>query len=158
MDEVVVGVVLSAVIGGLLVPAVNAHIGRRRERFKVSNELLETLADCLWTYWKLAMRVAYYGSKGPDFHQAHTAALKAWDDEEAWDNGCQIQIQISRSKRVLPKETHEDLDEAQQVVVEELDKEVKNLRDRKDTASWEDFYNCLYNHARRDPQAAVPAD
>jgi hypothetical protein len=90
MAEVVVGVTLTAVIGGLLVPAVKARIGHRRERFKVSSELLETLAASLWTYWKLAMRVAYYGRKAPDFCEDYVAALTAWDSAEAWDNGARI--------------------------------------------------------------------
>lgn len=148
MNEVVVGVVLTAVLGGLLVPAVNAHIDRRRERFNVSNDLLETLATCLWTYWKLAMRVANYGSKSPDFREDFAAALKVWDSDEAWDNGGRIQIQISRSKRVLPKDTHQALDKAQQVVVDDLDKAVENLRHQADTAAWELFYMSLYGPKR----------
>jgi hypothetical protein len=147
MAEVVVGVLLTAVIGGLLVPAVRAHTDRRRERLKVSSDLLETLAASLWTYWKLAMRVAYYGRK-PDFRVDYAAALKAWDSDEAWDNGARIQIQISRSKRVLPKETHEALDKAQQAVVDDLDKEVDRLRESQNSQAWEGFYGFLWGDLR----------
>jgi hypothetical protein len=149
MAEVVVGVVLTAVIGGLLVPAVKAHIDRRRERFKVSSDLLETLAASLWTYWKLAMRVAYYGRKAPAFREDYAAALKAWDSTEAWDNGARIQIQISQSKLVLPKDTHKALNRAQQAVVDDLDRQVADLRERQDTTAWETFYKFLWG-PRRD--------
>jgi hypothetical protein len=121
---------LNAVIGGLLVPAVKAQMDRPRERFNVAYDLLETLAASLWTYWNLAMRIAYYGSKGRAIREDYAAALKAWDSDEAWDNGGRIQIQISRSKRLLPETTHTDLDCAQRMVVEDLDKQVEHLRRR----------------------------
>lgn len=149
MAEVVVGVVLTAVIGGLLVPTVKGRVDRRREDFSVSCHLLETLAACLWTYWKLAMRIAYYGSRGPDFREDYTAALKAWDSDEAWDNGARIQIQISQSKRVLPEAAHAALDRAQRMVVEDLDTQVEDLRKAGDTTAWDKFYRFLYG-PRRD--------
>ena len=66
MWQVVIGVVLTALFGGLLVPTIKTYLDRRRERFDTSRDLLETLAAAsLWTYWKFAMRVTYYGSKGP---------------------------------------------------------------------------------------------
>jgi hypothetical protein len=149
MMEVVVGVVLTAVIGGLLVPVVKGRIDRRNERFTVACELLETLAASLWMYWKLAMRIAYYGSKSPAFREDYEAALEAWDSDKAWDNGGQIQIQISRSKRLLPEDTHADLNRAQQAVVDDLDTQVDELRNTGDTTAWETFYKFLYG-PRRD--------
>jgi hypothetical protein len=152
MWEVVVGVVLTAAFGGLLVPTVKSWMDRRRERFNAFGALLDTLASCLWTYWKLAMRVAYYGSKGPAFGDDYTAALKAWDSDEAWDNGGQIQIQISRSKRLLPPATHENLDETQQKVVDDLDTRVEDLRQKEDTTAWDRFYQSLDGPRRDDIQ------
>ena len=148
MLNVVVGVVLTALLGGLLIPTITTYLSRRREQFNVSRELLETFANSLWTYWKLAMRVAYYGSKGKNRHEDYRAALKAWDSSEAWDNGGQIQIQISRSKRLLPETTHTTLDKAQQAVVDELDTQVEALRDREDMTAWKQFYNSLYGPKR----------
>jgi hypothetical protein len=148
MMEVVVGVVLTAVIGGLLVPAVQAHMYQRRERFRMSGELLETLAACLWTYWKLALRVAYYAKKGSTFKDDYATALTAWDSAEAWDNGARIQIQISRSKRLLPEDIHKKLDQLQQQVVDDLDKWVEDLREGGDAAKWENLYECLYGPKR----------
>jgi hypothetical protein len=95
------------------------------------------------------MRVAYYGAKAPAFREDYAAALKAWDGGEAWDNGARIQIQISRSKRVLPQETHEALDTAQQAVVDDLDTAVEHLRERQDPSAWEEFYKFLWG-PRRD--------
>ena len=95
------------------------------------------------------MRVAYYGSKGKNRHGDYMAALKAWDSSEAWDNGGQIQIQ-SRSKRLLPETTHTTLDEAQQAVVDELDTQVEDLRDRADTTASRQFYNSLYGPKRTE--------
>lgn len=148
MMEVVVGVVLTAVIGGLLVPAVQAHMYQRRERLRMSGELLETLAACLWTYWKLALRVAYYPKKGSTFKDDYATALTAWDSAEAWDNGARIQIQISRSKRLLPEDIHKKLDQLQQQVVDDLDKWVEDLREGGDAAKWENLYECLYGPKR----------
>jgi hypothetical protein len=68
MAEVIVGValtaLLTALLGGLLVPYVKGRIDRRRERFESSVALVETLATSLWTYWKLALRVAYLREAG----------------------------------------------------------------------------------------------
>lgn len=61
MLEVIVGVALSALLSGLLVPFVKGVLDRRSERFSSSVALIDTLAISLWTYWKLALRVAYYG-------------------------------------------------------------------------------------------------
>jgi hypothetical protein len=66
-----------------------------------------------------------FESKGKDRYQDYAAALTAWDSSEARDNGGQIQIQVSRSKRLLPATTHTTLDKAQQAVVDELDKQVE---------------------------------
>jgi hypothetical protein len=146
--EVVVGVVLTAVIGGLLVPAVKAHIDGRRERFNASHILLETLAASLWTYWKLAMRIAYYGKKGLASRADYATALKAWDGTDAWDNGARIQIEISRSKRLLPEATHGALDEAQRRVVVDLDTQVDDLREKQDVNAWNTFYEYLWGPMR----------
>ena len=118
MGQVVIGVVLTALLGGLLVPTIKTYLDRRRERFDTSSDLLETLAASLWTYWKFAMRVAYYGSKYPDRREDFETALRAWDSDEAWTNGGQIQIQVSRARRLLPAATHQGFDASQQAVVD----------------------------------------
>jgi hypothetical protein len=74
MEQVIIGVVLAA-FGGLLVPTIKTYFDRRRERFDTSSDLLETLAASLWTYWKLAMRIAYYGSRYPDRREEFETAL-----------------------------------------------------------------------------------
>jgi hypothetical protein len=148
MVEVVVGVVLTALLGGLLVPAIKTSLDRRRERFNDSRDLLEALAAALWTYWKLAMRVAYYGREGPARDEDYAAALIAWDGDQAWSNGAEIQIQISRSKRLLPNTAHRDLDRTQQDVVDGLDRQVEELRKLADPAAWERFYVSLRGERR----------
>jgi hypothetical protein len=93
------------------------------------------------------MRVAYYGSMGPARHEDYLAALRAWDSPEAWINSGEFQIQVSRSKRLLPETTHA-VDRAQQTVVDDLDEQVDVLRDSGDQAAWETFYESL-NGAKR---------
>ena len=68
--------------------------------------------------------------------------------DEAWTNGCQIQIQVSLSKRLLPETTHVDLDRAQQTVVDDLDNLVEDLRLKADPGAWDDFYKSLYGPKR----------
>jgi len=153
MRELVVGIVLTAVLtaffGGLLVPAIQALLDRRRERFAASVDLLETLATSLWTYWKLAMRVSYYGRKAPNAGPGYATALDRWDSDEAWANGSEIQVQVSRSKRLLPEPAHADLDKAQRAVVDDLDLWVDHLRDAKDPTEWGAFYESLKCVKRR---------
>jgi hypothetical protein len=148
MLQVVVGVVLTALLGGLLVPTIKTGLDRRRDRFNASRDLLETLAASLWTYWKLAMRVAYYGKQEAARREDYVTALAAWDSTEAWTNGGEVQIQVSRSKRLLPGTTHAALDRAQQAVVDDLDKQVERLRGLGDEAAWERFYESLTGEKR----------
>ena len=84
MAEVVVGVVLTAVLGGLLVPLMAGVLDRRSERFRASVTQIDTLAACLWAYWKLAIRVAVYGKQkqGEQRSKDLKAALDSWDSED----------------------------------------------------------------------------
>lgn len=128
MVDVVVGVALTALLGGLLVPWLKVRLDRRSERFGSSVELVDTLARGLWAYWKLALRVAYYGREGNSGLEGYRIALRRWDDDDAWGLGCEIQIQVSRSKGLLPAQAHLRLEKAQQEVVEYLDIEINRLR------------------------------
>lgn len=150
MREVVVGVLLTALLGGLLVPAVKELLDRRSERHRVSVELVDTLASSLWMYWKLALRVAYYGRKPQRGSDDLDQALRRWDNDESWQTGCEIQIQVSRSKRLLPPTAHADLDQAQKVVVDFLDDAIERLRQSDKPAEWEAFYAALMTDTRAE--------
>ena len=143
MWQVVIGVVLTALLGGLLVPAIKTYLDRRRERFDTSRDLLETLAASLWTYWTLAMRVAYYGSKPSDRREEFATALTAWDSDAAWTNGGEIQIQVSRAKRLLPDVAYQGFAASQQAVVDSLDERLGHLREQRDRKAWQCFYEEL---------------
>lgn len=54
-----------------------------------------------------------------------------------------------RSKRLLPKETHKQLDDAQRVVVKDLDLWVDYLERKADMQAWGDFYVSLEGAKRR---------
>jgi len=82
----------------------------------------------LWTYWKLALRVAYYGKQGPEGSEEYRLALLRWDSDESWQNGNETQIHVSRSKRLLPESAQQKLGQAQQQVVDYLDSEIDRLR------------------------------
>lgn len=148
MSELVVGILLTALFGGFLVPTIRAAIDRRREQCSASTSLLETFAASLWTYWKFAMRVAYYGRDKTDSNKSYTAALERWDSDDAWTNGCEIQIQVSRAKRLLPKTTHDQLEETQRAVVEDLDLWIDYLQTQNDPQAWGRFYTSLTSAKR----------
>jgi hypothetical protein len=143
MQEVVVGVVLTALLGGLLIPIVKGIVDRRSERFNASVALVDTLAASLWEYWKLALRVAYYGRQGERGAAELGVALQRWDSDGAWKNGCEIQIQVSRSKRLLPGPAQRTLDKAQGEVVTYLDNKIDDLRKGGTPEAWELFYKSL---------------
>lgn len=150
MLEVIVGVALTAVLGGLLVPRFKESLDRKSEQYRTSVELVETLASSLWTYWKLALRVAYYGKQGPEGAENYRLALLRWDSDDSWQNGNEIQIQVSRSKRLLPETAQRKLDQAQQEVVNYLDDEIDRLRRKENPAEWKAFRNSLMNKKRAD--------
>jgi hypothetical protein len=155
MREVVVGVILTALLGGLLVPLVKGSIDRRRERFDSSMELVDTLATCLWTYWKLALRVAYYGMQGDRGTRGYEAALDKWDSDETWALGNNIQIKVSKSKWLLPQTSQRRLDKAQREVVMGLDKAVDRLRLSETPAGWEQLYATLMDETRPTIDACI---
>ncbi len=145
MAEVIVGVVLTAMLGGLLVPLVKGLIDRRSERFRASAAQVDTLAAILWAYWKLAIRVAFYGKQGRS--KDLEAALESWDSEKSWQIGSEIQIQFSRSKRLFPSSVHEKLDQTQKEFVSYLDREIERLRDAAPD-EWNVFYTSLMEEKR----------
>src|ERR1700733_10384787 len=148
MLEVIVGVALTALLGGLLAPTLKERLDRRSEQYRSSVELVEALASSLWTYWKIALRVAYYGREGQKEAEDLLLALRYWDSDEAWRIGSEIQIQVSRSKRLLPAAAQKKLDQAQQQVVDYLDGEVRRLRDKGTPADWGAFYESLMKEKR----------
>jgi hypothetical protein len=146
--QVIVGVALTALLGGLLAPLVKGEMDRRRERLDASVNLVEVLAKGLWAYWKFALRVAYYGRLGEAGSKDHEDALRRWDSDDAWNLGLDIQIQVSRSKRLLPHTSQEALDEAQRSVVDYLDREIDRLRMSGSAGEWAVFYDALMTSKR----------
>lgn len=151
MAEVVFGVFLTALFTGLLVPFLKKFVERRSEQFSASVSLVDTLASSLWAYWKGALRVAYYGMKGERGSKDLDLALRRWDGDDSWEIGCEIQIQVSRSKRLLPSdEAQKVLDPAQQKVVDYLDSEIDRLRDLASPEEWVSLYNSLMSEKRKE--------
>jgi hypothetical protein len=148
--EVVVGVALTALLGGLLVPSLKTRLDRRSEQFRSSVALVDTLAGSLWAYWKLALRVAYYGRQGHRGSKDFDLALSRWNGDDAWQIGCEIQIQVSRSKRLLPPPAQQKLDRAQQDVVDYLDHEIDRLRDAGTPNDWKELYESLMTEKRME--------
>jgi hypothetical protein len=149
MLEVVVGVILTALLGGLLVPLVKGFLDRRSERYSSSVALVDTLASSLWAYWQLAVRVAYYGGQGQRGSEGFDLALRRWDSDDSWQIGSEVQTQLSRSRRFLPPSAHEKLVETQQTVVDHLDNEVRRLLcDAAAPEKWEEFYASLMTETR----------
>ena len=148
MLTVVVGVILTALLGGLLVPIVKDGRDRRSERFRSSLAPVDALAADLWTYWTAAVRVAYYGKQGPNGARDLETSLQRWDNDASWTNGHDIRIQVSRSKRLLPPGAHERLDRAQQEVVGLLAREIDRLRHNATADEWERLYRSLMRERR----------
>jgi hypothetical protein len=145
MAEVIVGVVLTALLGGLLVPYVKGVIDRRSERFRASAAQVDALATTLWAYYKLALRVAFYGKQGRS--KDLEAALESWDSEKSWQLGSEMEIQFSRSKRLFPSSVHEKLDQTQKEFVNYLDREIEQLHDATPD-EWNVFFTSLMEEKR----------
>jgi hypothetical protein len=146
-----IGAALTALLGGLVAPSVKGIMDdlktRRNELVRASADLVTTLADKLWHYWKMAQRVAYYGKKlDPDSSEyestlrSHQDAIDDWDSPKSWEIGCSIQDQVSRAKWLLSREAYERLAEAQEEVVNALDEELDALRGSTNAAEWNRLY------------------
>jgi hypothetical protein len=128
--EVIVGVALTALFSGLLVPALKDRLERRSEQYSTS----VTLVSSLWTYWKLALRVAYYGREGQKGRTTFcwpcavgTAMIRAGRKRNP-DPGEPIEKTAPRSRAAE--------DRAQQEVVDYLDGEIRRLRDQRTPDDW----------------------
>lgn len=150
MLSVIVGVALTALLGGLLAPLVKDEMDRRRERLDWSVQLVEVLATGLWAYWKFALRVAYYGRLGDRGADDYNVALQRWDSDDGWKLGLDIQVQVSRSKRLLPDAAQQAVDDAQREVVDHLDTEIERLRMSGNQDDWGAFYDALMKGRRDD--------
>lgn len=155
MVEVIVGVTLTAVLGGLLIPLVKGILDRHSERYSSSLTLVDTLAASLWEYWKLALRVAYYGRQGQRGAEGLEIALARWDSDDSWNIGSAIRIQLSRSKRLLPPAAQEELAHAQQSVVNYLDAEIDKLRVGAEPDEWRKLYDSLMDQTRMEIDALL---
>jgi hypothetical protein len=148
--QVVVGVALTALLGGLLVPAVKGRLDRDGEQYRAAVQLVDALATSLWTYWKLAVRVAYYGRQGEPASAEFRRALECWNGEEAWSLGTQIQIQVSKFKRLLPPAAHGNLDLTQRNVITYLDDEIDRKRAANSPAEWAKLHEALKSSKREE--------
>jgi hypothetical protein len=97
----------------------------------------------------MALRVAYYGRQDKRGRKEYQLALERWDGDDAWNIGCDIQNQVSRSKRLLPPESQRILDQAQRNVVDYLDTEIDRLRQSGTPADWQQLYDALMGEKRR---------
>lgn len=148
--EVVVGVALTALLGGLLVPAVKGRLDRNGEQYRTAVQLVDALATSLWTYWKLAVRLAYYGRQGEQGSAEFRQALERWNSEEAWNLGTQIQIHVSKFKRLLPPAAHENLDRTQRNVITYLDDEIDHRRAASSPEGWATLHEALKSAKREE--------
>lgn len=148
--EVVVGVALTALLGGLLVPAVKGRLDRNAEQYRAAVELVDTLATSLWTYWKLAVRVAYYGRQGEPGSAEFVRAVERWNSEEAWSLGTQIQVQVSKFKRLLPPAAHGSLDLTQRNVITYLDEEIDRRCAEGSPEGWASLHEALKSAKRAE--------
>jgi hypothetical protein len=70
------------------------------------------------------------------------------DSDDAWRLGLDIQVQVSRSKRLLPQGAQQALDDAQREVVDYLDKKIDELRVSGTQDDWDAFYDALMSGKR----------
>jgi hypothetical protein len=148
MLEVVVGVTLTALLGGLLVPYVKRRLDRGSERYSTSVALVDNLAISLWAYWQLALRVTYYGRQGQRGSSGLDLALRRWDSDDSWQIGSDVQTQLSRSARFLPPSAQRKLVKTQQKVVDDLDLKIDKLRDTATPDDWGKLYESLRTETR----------
>ena len=92
--------------------------------------------------------MAYYGRQGEHGAGELNVALERRDSDDAWKNGCEIQVQVSRSKRLLPELAQRKLDETQREVVDYLDDKIDDLRIGGTPEAWDEFYRSLIAEKR----------
>jgi hypothetical protein len=113
--------VVTAALTGLLVPLVKARVDDRKFReqkvfesalarqskvIESQAELLDSLADLLWSFLLLSLGVTYYATLGDK------AKLKiAWTtyDSEAWSYFGKLRAEISKARRLTSPEIHAEL-------------------------------------------------
>jgi hypothetical protein len=155
-------ILVTAGITGILVPVINGCMdvmrNRRQKRLALQNNLLEAqaqlldkLASLLWSYWKLALQVAYYG-KGPvEDQQKYLDAKEKYDSDQAWEVGRDIHIEISKARRLIPsRAVYGRLDAMRGLVVDDLDILVTRISD-----SSQDEWGELYEHLNGDVRQSI---
>ena len=100
--------------------------------------------------WTLAVRVASYGKLGQRASADFDRALRRWDSDAAWQISCEIQIQVSKSKRLLSLPAQQALDKAQKKVVNFLTNEIDRTSQQVTPDDWGKLYDSLLGETRTE--------
>jgi hypothetical protein len=151
----------AAGVTGVLVPGLNGIVGwlgRRRQKkldrqaevLRTQAQLLEDLAALFWSYWKLALEVAYYGRQASEGSpQKFLGARKRYDSQHSWEIGRNIHIAVSKAHRLIRSEAvYEDLDRLRVYVVEGIDNRLIGI-DHSSHNEWEEFHHELKDEVRQ---------
>jgi hypothetical protein len=105
-----------------------AGLARQTKVIEAQAQLLDELAETLWGYQKLLLKITYYAVTGNS--EKHRAAYSEYDDQ-SWDRLGTLLGLISKSRRLASVEVHDRLDRLYWKLVVELDGKVISLS-RKD--------------------------
>ncbi|HWS89162.1 MAG TPA: hypothetical protein VN282_19475 [Pyrinomonadaceae bacterium] len=141
---------LTALLTGLLVPLIKSQIDQKRllqqKQFEADLarqgqvidaqvKLLEDLAQILWEYEFLALKVSYYKVKD---ESRYLKAVKEFD-ELSWQSFARIRAEISKSRRLTSKKTYQGLRELYKWMIgkdTELSTMIQNVK-KTTLADWE---------------------
>jgi hypothetical protein len=105
-----------------------AGLARQTKVIEAQAQLLDELAETLWGYQKMLLKITYYAVTGDK--EKHRAAFLEYDDQ-SWDALETLLGLISKSRRLASVEVHDRLERLYWTLVFELDNEIISLS-RKD--------------------------
>jgi hypothetical protein len=137
-----------------------ADIARQAKVIDAQAQLLDELAEVLWGYQKLLLRITYYAVIGdPDKHRV---AFIEYDDH-SWDLLGSLLALISKTRRLASADIQDRLERLYQSFVIEVDHTVLQLRrtassrDGADDEGWRRLQNYLFGEIRQEIDAVLTA-
>lgn len=130
-----------------------AGLARQTKVIEAQAQLLDELAETLWGYQKMLLKITYYAVTGNS--EKHRVAFREYDDQ-SWDRLGTLLGLISKSRRLASVEVHDRLDRLYWKLVIELDGEIISLSRGDaddgvmDSPAWRKLQNSLTNEMRAE--------
>jgi heme exporter protein D len=150
----------TALLTGLLVPIIKsvvdqkkllqqkqfeADLARQAKIIEAQGKLLEDLAQLLWEYYFLSLKVSYYRNEEKERYEQ---AAKEFD-ENSWQLFIKFQTEISKARRLASPKTYQSLRELYKWLIEQDEELAAMNLEEKSPKAWDKRHDKFFAQGAR---------